>query len=108
MVPSAKVKDFIQLIGKVHPDDEDNLFYNHITSLSHLKIFGSIGYINIPEPLRKKDFSPKGLKSILIGYEEDHIKNYRMYIPRLNQIWITTHVTFSEQNNYDTYDMEPI
>ena len=27
----------------------DQLFYNRITSLSHLKIFGSIRYINIPE-----------------------------------------------------------
>ena len=30
MVPSAKVKDYIYLIGKVHQDDEDNLIYKTI------------------------------------------------------------------------------
>ena len=43
--------DNITLNGTMTPDQ---LFFNRITSLSHLKIFGSIGYVNIPQTLRKR------------------------------------------------------
>ena len=39
MVPSAKVKDYVYLIGKVHEDDEDNLLYKTI------KVIKEGGYI---------------------------------------------------------------
>ena len=60
--------------------------------LSHVRIFGSEGYVHIPDQLRTK-LDKKSEKMILVGYDNT---NYRMYNIRTKQIKITRNVIFNE------------
>ena len=73
-----------------------SLFYGSRDSLSHLRIFGSKAYVNIPLQLRNSDHSPISNEGILVGYGDQHLKSYKIYIPSLNIMWITNDVIFQE------------
>jgi len=50
--------------------------------LSHLKVFGCIAYVHIPDELRTK-LDPKTEKCVFIGYSSLEQKKYRCYNPSL-------------------------
>lgn len=62
--------------------------------IQHLKIFGSIGYVHIPDACRTK-WEKKSQKMILVGYEN---QNYRMFDFDTNKVRISRDVTFDEDS----------
>ncbi|GBP34055.1 Retrovirus-related Pol polyprotein from transposon TNT 1-94 [Eumeta japonica] len=60
--------------------------------LGHLKVFGSIGYVHVPDQLRTK-LEKKSEKMLLIGYDNT---NYRMYDMNKKTIKISRNVIFDE------------
>lgn len=66
--------------------------------IGHLKVFGSVGYVHIPDQLRKK-LDKKSEKMILVGYDNT---NYRMYNLNNKKIKISRNVIFDEQQVPET------
>lgn len=60
--------------------------------LGHVKVFGSIGYVHVPDQLRTK-LDKKSEKMILVGYDNT---NYRMYNMSTKQIKVSRNVIFDE------------
>ncbi|GBP61070.1 Retrovirus-related Pol polyprotein from transposon TNT 1-94 [Eumeta japonica] len=60
--------------------------------LGHLKVFGSIEYVHVPDQLRTK-LEKKSEKMLLIGYDNT---NYRMYDMNKKTIKISRNVIFDE------------
>ena len=80
-------------------------FYGTRDSLSHLRIFGSKCYVNIPLQLRTADHSAIAQEGILIGYGPRHILSYKIYVPSLNILLITNDCVFQEYDeNGEPYE----
>jgi len=62
--------------------------------IGHLKVFGCIAYVHVPDELRKK-LDPKAEKCIFIGYAQDK-KAYKCYNPNTRQVVISRDVVFDE------------
>lgn len=63
-------------------------------SLQHIRVFGSEGYVHIPDERRRK-LDKKSIKLILVGYENE---NYRMFDIESGKITISRNVHFNENN----------
>ena len=66
--------------------------------LSHLKVFGCLAYVHVPNELRSK-LDPKAEKCMFIGYSLEQ-KGYRYYNPVTREIKVSTDVVFDELNNW--------
>lgn len=66
--------------------------------IGHVKIFGSVGYVHIPDQLRTK-LEKKSEKMILVGYDNT---NYRMYNVNNKKIKISRNVIFDEHQVPET------
>ncbi|KAK2989292.1 hypothetical protein RJ640_027329 [Escallonia rubra] len=60
-------------------------------SVSHLKVFGNIAYVHVPDPQRKK-LDDKNEKFIFIGYSQES-KGYKLYNPVDKKIKVSRDVT---------------
>lgn len=60
--------------------------------LEHVRVFGSEGYVHVPDQLRTK-LDKKSEKMLLVGYDNT---NYRMYNINTKQIKISRNVVFDE------------
>ena len=67
------------------------------SDVSHLKVFGCIAYVHIPDELRKK-LDPKVEKCIFIGYSLEQ-KGYRCYNHVTRQIRVSKDVVFDDLNS---------
>ena len=63
--------------------------------VTHMRVFGCVAYVHIPDQLRKK-LDSKGEKCIFLGYCEDS-KGYRLYNPSTNKCVISGDVQFIEE-----------
>ena len=54
-------------------------FFGKKPDLSHVRVFGSIAYLHIPNDTRQK-LDPKSEKCILVGYSQEQ-KGYKFYNP---------------------------
>ena len=68
------------------------------SDVSHLKVFGCIASVHIPDELRTK-LDPKAKKCIFIGNSLEQ-KGYRCYNPVTCQIKVTRDVVFDELNSW--------
>ena len=66
--------------------------------LSHLKVFGCLAYVHIPDELRSK-LDPKAEKCTFIGYSLEP-KGYRCYNPLTREVRVSRDVVFDELNNW--------
>ena len=74
------------------------LFYNGSPpTLSHIRVFGSKAFVHKSKTELTKSFDPKAHEGILVGYDDDCIKSYRIFIPHTNVLMTTTHVTIDEE-----------
>ena len=64
--------------------------------LSHLKVFGCIAYVHIPDELRSK-LDPKAEKCIFVGYSVEQ-KGYRCYVTR--ELRVSRDVVFNEMASW--------
>jgi transposase InsO family protein len=65
--------------------------------LAHVRVFGSEGYVYIPEQLRTK-LDRKSRKLILVGYDYN---NYKMFDLGTKKIVISRNVIFNDQKSID-------
>ena len=68
------------------------------SDVSHLKVFGCIAYVHIPDELRTK-LDPKAEKCIFIGYSLEQ-KGYRCYNPITRKIRVSRDVVFDELSSW--------
>ncbi len=65
--------------------------------LSHLKVFGCIAYVHVPNELRTK-LDPKAKKCVFIGYSLEQ-KGYRCYNPITRKMRVNKDVVFDEMSS---------
>ena len=82
----------------IHGMTPEEKFTGKKTNLSHLKVFGCIAYVHIPDELRSK-LDPKEEKCVFIGYSLEQ-KEYRCYNPVTRQIRVSRDVVFDELNGW--------
>ncbi|KAK2985060.1 hypothetical protein RJ640_022938 [Escallonia rubra] len=68
-------------------------------SVSHLKVFGSIAYVHVPDQQRKK-LDDKSEKFISISYSQQS-KGYEFYNPVEKKMKVNRDVTFDEKSSWD-------
>ncbi|KAL5816417.1 hypothetical protein ACOSQ3_024795 [Xanthoceras sorbifolium] len=71
----------------------------HKPSVSHLRVFGSIAYIKVPEARRTK-LEDKGEKCVLVGYG-DRTMGYRLYNPVTKKVIFSRDVIFEENESWN-------
>jgi len=55
------------------------LFYGgQPPNLSHIRMFGSKAFLHKSDSEMSKGFDPKAFEGILVGYDDDHNKSYRV------------------------------
>ena len=68
-------------------------------SVSHLKVFGCVAYVHVPNELRRK-LDNKGQKCIFVGYSED-TKAYKLFNPITRKVIFSRDVQFIEEEAWD-------
>lgn len=68
-------------------------------SVDHLRVFGSIGYVHVPDVKRSK-LDEKSVKCIRLGLSGES-KAYRLYNPETKKILISRDVQFAENEEWD-------
>jgi len=68
-------------------------------SVSHLKVFGSIGYVHVDDQVRTK-LDDKSKKMIFMGYDQKS-KGYKLYNPNEGKMVISRDVEFNEEGAWD-------
>ncbi|KAK2994415.1 hypothetical protein RJ640_009642 [Escallonia rubra] len=73
-------------------------------SVSHLKVFGSIAYVHVPDQQRNK-LDDKSEKFIFIGYSQES-KGYKLYNPVDKKMKVSRDVTLDEKSSWDWTDRD--
>ncbi|CAA7014800.1 unnamed protein product [Microthlaspi erraticum] len=71
----------------------------HKPNVSHLRLFGSICYVHIPDQKRRK-LDAKAKRGILIGYS-NQTKGYRVFILEDEKVEVSRDVIFEEDKKWD-------
>ena len=82
----------------VHDVTPEEKFSSRKPDLSHLKVFGCIAYVHVPDELRTK-LDPKAEKCIFIGYSLEQ-KGYKCYNPVTRQVRVSRDVVFDEMESW--------
>ena len=81
----------------VHGMTPEEWFTGKKPDVSHLKVFGCIAYVHVPDELRKK-LDPKAEKCIFIGYSLEQ-KGYRCYNPVTSELRVSRDVIFDDMSS---------
>ena len=68
-------------------------------NVSHLRVFGSIAYVQVPEQERSK-LDDRSQKVVFISYKENS-KGYKFFNPSNNKVIISRDVEFEENATWD-------
>lgn len=71
--------------------------------ISHIRVFGSIAYMYIPQQMRRK-LDAKTKRMLLVGYDNDSV-NYRLFDPDKRSITVSRHGTFHEYTEEENLPM---
>ena len=82
----------------IHGMTPEEKFTGKKPDLSHLKVFGCLAYVHIPDELRSK-LDPKAEKCVFIGYSLEQ-KGYHCYNPLTREIRVSRDVVFDELNSW--------
>ena len=82
----------------VHDVTPEEKFTGNKPDLSHMKVFGCIAYVHVPDELRTK-LDPKAEKCIFIGYSLEK-KGYRCYNPTTRDVRVSRDVVFDELQSW--------
>ena len=80
----------------VHGMTPEEKYTGRKPDISHLKVFGCIAYVYIPDERRTK-LDPKAKKCIFIGYSLQQ-KGYRCYNPSTRRMQVSRDVVFDEMS----------
>ena len=78
----------------VHDMTPEEKYCGRKPDLAHLKVFGCIAYVHVPDELRTK-LDPKAEKCVFIGYSLEQ-KGYKCYNPATRQLRMSRDVVFDE------------
>jgi hypothetical protein len=78
----------------VHGMTPEEKFTCKKPNVSHLKVFGCIAYVHVPDEKRSK-LNPKAEKCIFIGYFSKQ-KRYRCFNPSTRKLQVSRNVVFNE------------
>ena len=87
----------------VHEVTPHEKYYGNKLDLSHVRIFGSIAYVHIPNEKRQK-LDPKSEKCILVGYSLEQ-KGYKCFNASTRKVRVSRDVVFDESAS--SYAPEP-
>uniref|UniRef100_A0A2N9G770 Integrase catalytic domain-containing protein n=1 Tax=Fagus sylvatica TaxID=28930 RepID=A0A2N9G770_FAGSY len=75
-------------------------------TVSHLRVFGSIAYVHVPDQERSK-LDDKSEKYVFIGYDPSS-KGYKLYNPSTKKVIVSRDVEFDEEGiwNWNTQEEE--
>ena len=79
-------------IAVIHGMTLEEKFTGKKLDLSHLKVFGCLAYVHIPDELRSK-LDPKAKKCVFIGYSLEQ-KGHHCYNPLTHEIRVSRDVVF--------------
>ena len=82
----------------VHDITPEEAFTNVKPDMSHMKVFGCVCYVHIPDEKRRK-LDPKAEKCVFLGYASES-KGYRCYNPSTKKFQISRDVVFDELNSW--------
>ena len=82
----------------VHEVSPHEKHYGNKQNLSHVRIFGSIAYVHIPDEKRRK-LDPKSEKCILVGYSLEQ-KGYKCFNPSTRKFRVSRDVVFDESTSW--------
>ena len=85
-------------IAAVHDVTPEEKFTGNKQDLLHMKVFGCISYVHVPDELRIK-LDPKAEKCIFIGYSLEK-KGYRCYNPTTHDVRVSRNVVFDELQSW--------
>jgi hypothetical protein len=85
-------------IAAVHGMTPEEKYSGRKPDLSHLKVFGCIGYVHVPNELRTK-LDPKVEKCVFIGYSLEQ-KGYKCYNPVTHKMRVSRDVVFDERSSW--------
>ena len=86
------------LTGAIHDVTPEERFTVKKPDLVHLKVFGCIAYVHVPDELHTK-LDPKAEKCIFIGYSLEQ-KGYMCYNPVAQKLWVSRDVVFDELRSW--------
>ncbi|CAL2251278.1 unnamed protein product [Prunus armeniaca] len=66
---------------------------------AHLKVFGSLCYVHVPNELRHK-LEPKSVKGVFVGYATCE-KGYRIYDPISKKLTLSRDIIFDEEKSWN-------
>ena len=72
-------------------------FFGRKPHIRHFKVFGVYAYVHIP--VKNKDHSPKAQQGIFVGYVDETIGGYKVFLPKTNEFVVSKHVTFGKSPN---------
>ena len=82
----------------MHNVTPEEKFTGRKPDLAHLKVFGCITYVHVPDELRTK-LDPKAKKCVFIGYSLEQ-KGYKCYNPVTRQVRVSRDVVFDEMASW--------
>jgi hypothetical protein len=82
----------------VHGMTPKEKFIGKKPNVSHLKVFGCIAYVHVPDEKRSK-LDPKAEKCIFIGYSSKQ-KGYRCFNPSTRKLQVSRNVIFDEMASW--------
>ncbi|MCO5574122.1 hypothetical protein L7F22_027901 [Adiantum nelumboides] len=82
----------------IHNVTPEEKFFGKKPDLGHLKVFGCIAYVHVPDELRTK-LDSKAEKCIFIGYSLEQ-KGYKCYNPITRHVRVSRDVVFDEMESW--------
>jgi hypothetical protein len=82
----------------VHGMTPEEKFTGKKPDVSHLRVFGCIAYVHVPDEKRSK-LDPKAEKCIFIGYSLEQ-KGYRCFNPSTRKLQVSRDVVFDEMASW--------
>ena len=90
--------------SNVHDITPHEKYYGRKLDLSHLKIFGTIAFMHIPDEKRQK-LDPKSEKCIRVGYSLEQ-KGYKYFNSSIRKVHVSCDV-FDESKSWCVPDSTP-
>lgn len=85
-----------RVLTKASPVTPYEAWYHKKPNLKNLRTFGSIAYVHIPKPERKK-LDRKSIRCVFVGYSDTQ-KGYRFWDPASRTVKISRDATFDEHH----------
>jgi hypothetical protein len=82
----------------VHGMTPEEKFTGKKPDVSHLRVFGCIAYVHVPDEKRSK-LDPKAEKCIFIGYSSEQ-KGYRCFSPSTRKLQVSRDIVFDEMASW--------